>query len=88
MIFEPLDFIASLAALVPKPIVKLARFHSVFAASFTDFEGPIYGTFEPLSMILYYSIIITNIGIDSSQYDVLLFKTKLWQPKFGAFRAI
>jgi hypothetical protein len=30
-IFEPLDFIASLAALVPKPRVNLTRFHGVFA---------------------------------------------------------
>ena len=28
---EPLDFIARLAALVPKPRVNLARFHRVFA---------------------------------------------------------
>ena len=31
VIFEPLDFIAKLAALVPKPRVKLTRFHGVFA---------------------------------------------------------
>ncbi|MDW3816074.1 transposase [Klebsiella pneumoniae] len=31
VIFEPLDFIAKLAALVPKPRVNLARFHGVFA---------------------------------------------------------
>ncbi len=30
-IFEPLDFIARLAALVPKPRVNLTRFHGVFA---------------------------------------------------------
>ena len=30
-IFEPLDFIAKLAALVPKPRVNLTRFHGVFA---------------------------------------------------------
>jgi hypothetical protein len=30
-IFEPLDFIARLAALVPKPRVSLTRFHGVFA---------------------------------------------------------
>ena len=29
-IFEPLDFIAKLAALVPKPRVNLTRFHGVF----------------------------------------------------------
>ena len=29
--FEPLDFIAKLAALVPKPRVNLTRFHGVFA---------------------------------------------------------
>ncbi len=31
MIFEPLDFIARLATLVPKPRVNLTRFHGVFA---------------------------------------------------------
>ena len=31
MIFEPLDFIARLAALVPKPRVNLTWFHGVFA---------------------------------------------------------
>ena len=31
MIFEPLDFIARLAALVPKPRVNLTRYHGVFA---------------------------------------------------------
>jgi hypothetical protein len=31
VIFELLDFIAKLAALVPKPIVNLTRFHGVFA---------------------------------------------------------
>ena len=31
MIFEPLDFIARLAVLVPKPRVHLTRFHGVFA---------------------------------------------------------
>ena len=30
-IFEPLDFIAKLAALVPRPRVNLTRFHGVFA---------------------------------------------------------
>ena len=30
VIFEPLDFIARLAALVPKPRVNLTRFHEVF----------------------------------------------------------
>jgi hypothetical protein len=29
-IFEPLDFIARLAALIPKPRVNLTRFHDVF----------------------------------------------------------
>jgi hypothetical protein len=29
--FDPLDFIARLAALVPKPRVNLTRFHGVFA---------------------------------------------------------
>jgi hypothetical protein len=31
VIFEPLDFIAKLAALVPKPRVNLTRFHGVYA---------------------------------------------------------
>ncbi len=31
VIFEPVDFIARLAALVPKPRVNLTRFHGVFA---------------------------------------------------------
>ncbi len=31
MIFEPLDCIARLAALVPRPRVNLTRFHGVFA---------------------------------------------------------
>ena len=31
VIFEPLDFIGKLAALVPKPRVNLTRFHGVFA---------------------------------------------------------
>jgi hypothetical protein len=31
VIFEPLDFLARLAALVPAPRVNLTRFHGVFA---------------------------------------------------------
>ena len=31
VLFEPLDFIAKLVALVPKPRVNLTRFHGVFA---------------------------------------------------------
>ena len=31
VIFEPVDFIAKLAALVPKPRANLARVHGVFA---------------------------------------------------------
>jgi hypothetical protein len=31
VIFEPLDFLAKLAALVPKPRVNLTRFHGLFA---------------------------------------------------------
>jgi Putative transposase len=31
VIFEPLDFLARLAALVPKPRVNLTRYHGVFA---------------------------------------------------------
>jgi len=33
VIFEPVDFIAKLAALVPKPRVSMTRFHGVFAPS-------------------------------------------------------
>jgi hypothetical protein len=33
VIFEPLDFIARLAALEPKPRVNLTRFHGVFASN-------------------------------------------------------
>jgi hypothetical protein len=31
ILFEPLDFISTLAALVPKPRVNLARYQGVFA---------------------------------------------------------
>jgi hypothetical protein len=31
VVFEPLDFIARLAALVPRPRVHLTRYHGVFA---------------------------------------------------------
>lgn len=33
MVFDPLDFIAKLAALIPKPRVNLSRFHGVFASN-------------------------------------------------------
>ena len=33
VVFEPVDFIARLAALVPKPRVNLTRFHGVFASN-------------------------------------------------------
>jgi hypothetical protein len=33
VMFEPLDFIAGLAPLVPKPRVNLTRFHGVFASN-------------------------------------------------------
>jgi len=33
VIFEPLDFISKLAALVPKPRVNLTRYHGVFASN-------------------------------------------------------
>ena len=33
VIFEPLDFISRLVALIPKPRVNLTRFHGVFAPS-------------------------------------------------------
>jgi hypothetical protein len=31
VIFEPLDFIALLATLIPKPRINITRFHGVFA---------------------------------------------------------
>ena len=31
VIFEPMDFMAKLAALVPNPLVNLTRFHGIFA---------------------------------------------------------
>ena len=34
VIFEPVDFIAELAALVPNPRVKLTHYHNVFASSY------------------------------------------------------
>lgn len=36
VIFEPLDFIARLAALVPPPRVNLTRYHGVFAPNSRD----------------------------------------------------
>lgn len=33
VVFEPMDFLSKLAALVPKPRVNLTRFHGVFAAN-------------------------------------------------------
>ena len=33
IVFEPMDFLAKLAELVPKPRVNLTRFHGVFAAN-------------------------------------------------------
>ena len=39
VIFEPLDFIARLAALVPKPRVNLTRFHGVFAPNSRDSDA-------------------------------------------------
>ena len=36
VIFQPLDFIARLAALVPKPRVNLTRFHGIFAPNSRD----------------------------------------------------
>jgi hypothetical protein len=32
-VFEPLDFLARLAALVPRPRVNLTRYHGVFATN-------------------------------------------------------
>jgi len=45
VIFEPLDFIARLAALVPKPRVNLTRFHGVFAPNSQSRRGHQYETF-------------------------------------------
>jgi hypothetical protein len=42
VIVEPLDFIARLAALVPKPRVNLTRFHGVFAPRSLSDLGLIY----------------------------------------------
>jgi hypothetical protein len=39
-IFEPLDFIARLAALVPKPSVNLTRFHGIFVRGGLPWGGP------------------------------------------------
>jgi hypothetical protein len=39
-IFEPLDFIARLAALVPKPRINLTRFHGVFVRGGPPRGGP------------------------------------------------
>jgi len=39
VIFEPLDFIARLAALAPKPRVNLTRFHGVFARTASSARG-------------------------------------------------
>ena len=38
VVLEPLDFIARLAALVPRPRVNLTRFHGVFAPNFKHRE--------------------------------------------------
>ena len=40
VIFEPLDFIARLAALVPKPRVNLTGFHGVFAPN-SGYRAPV-----------------------------------------------
>ena len=55
VIFDPLDFIARLVALIPKPRVNLARYHGVFArgglpySSFPDASPylPPHALFEP-----------------------------------------
>jgi putative transposase len=39
VIFEPVDFIAELAALVPRPRVNLTRFHGVFAPDSEKIPG-------------------------------------------------
>jgi hypothetical protein len=53
VIFEPLDFIAQLAALVPKSRVNLTRFHGVFAPN-SKYREPVDGAAAewPLRTIL------------------------------------
>ena len=36
MVFEPMDFMAKLAALVPRPRANLVRYHGIFAPNFRD----------------------------------------------------
>jgi hypothetical protein len=48
-IFEPLDFIARLAALVPEPRVNLTRFHCVFVRGGPTRGGPTRGGPPPNS---------------------------------------
>jgi len=45
VIFEPLDFIARLAALVLKPRVNLTRFHGVFARRVQEMERALSSSF-------------------------------------------
>jgi hypothetical protein len=53
MIFEPVDFIAKLAALVPKPGVNLTRFHGgLLRASCPPPFGPAFGCSKSLPAIL------------------------------------
>lgn len=49
VIFQPLDFIAKLAALVPRPRINLTRFHGVFAPNSKHRAGvtPPIGAREP-----------------------------------------
>jgi hypothetical protein len=54
VIFEPLDFIARLAALIPKPRVNLTRFHGVFAPNSNPpipwlfIEDRVYSSYTPV----------------------------------------
>ena len=53
VLFEPVDFIARLAALVPKPRVNLTRFHGVLLrASCPPPFGPAFGCAKSLPAIL------------------------------------
>jgi len=61
VIFEPVDFIAKLAVLVPKPRVNLTRFHGVLLrASCPPPIGPAFGCSKSLPAIL--SPRIANTG--------------------------
>ena len=47
VVLEPLDFIARLAALVPRPRLNLTRFHGAFAPNPTSSIRPYFVLFSP-----------------------------------------